>query len=82
MRKAQFSHASSAMKKVLLTGIVGYLKAFFIFQNRIRHLAFITLDDTSESLASLPTSRQTALYSLAYSPYALSHITAGFAIQS
>ena len=56
------------------------LENLFDLQDRIRRLVFITLDDTNENLAALPTSRRTALYSLAYSPYSLAHITADFAI--
>ena len=56
------------------------LDGLFNLQDRIRRLVFITLDDTCESLASLPTARRTALYSLAYSPYSLTHITADFTI--
>lgn len=56
------------------------LEGLFRLQDRIRRLVFITLDDTNESLATLPTSRRTALYSLAYSPYSLAHISADFAI--
>lgn len=56
------------------------LEGLFKLQDRIRRLVFITLDDTCESLASLPTARRTALYSLAYSPYSLAHISADFAI--
>ena len=56
------------------------LDGLFNLQNRIRRLVFITLDDTCESLASLPIARRTALYSLAYSPYSLAHITADFTI--
>ena len=56
------------------------LDGLFNLQDRIRRLVFITLDDTCESLASLPTARRTALYSLAYSPYSLAHITADFTI--
>lgn len=56
------------------------LEDLFKLQDRIRRLVFITLDDTCESLASLPTARRTALYSLAYSPYSLAHISADFAI--
>ncbi len=56
------------------------LESLFKLQDRIRRLVFITLDDTNESLADLPTARRTALYSLAYSPYSLAHITADFGI--
>lgn len=56
------------------------LEGLFMLQDRIRRLVFITLDDTNENLAALPTSRRTALYSLAYSPYSLAHISADFAI--
>lgn len=56
------------------------LEGLFNLQDRIRRLVFITLDDTCESLASLPAARRTALYSLAYSPYSLAHISADFAI--
>ena len=57
------------------------LESLFDLQDSIRRLVFITLDDTNESLANLPTARRTALYSLAYSPYSLAHISADFSIR-
>ncbi len=53
----------------------------FNLQERIRRLVFITLDDTNQSLAKLPTSRRVALYSLAYSADSLAYITANFGVQ-
>ena len=57
------------------------VQGLFSLQDRIRRMVFIILDDTSESLANLPTSRRAALYSVAYSSVSLADIRASFNVE-